>query len=87
MAAGLPENDPKRGFSFGNAAAVTPSDSADLTYPAECLYVGGAGVVTLDTAGGQTSVPFTVPAGQYLWVHAKRVRSTGTTATLIVALW
>lgn len=71
-----------------NAAAVTPNDSTDLTNTARALYIGGAGNVTLDTAGGQTSVAFTgLTAGTILPVRTARVRSTGTTATNIVALW
>lgn len=71
-----------------NAAAVTPNDSTDLTNTARALYIGGAGNVTLDTAGGQTTVAFVgLAAGTILPVRTARVRSTGTTATNIVALW
>jgi hypothetical protein len=77
-----------------HAAPVTPNDSADLsgfTAPfayARALYVGGAGDVVVDTAGGETAVKFSaVPAGMVLPVRCKRVRATNTTATLIVALW
>lgn len=71
-----------------HAAAVTPNDSTDLTTMARGLYIGGAGNVTLDTAGGETTVAFVgVPAGTTLPIRTARVRSTGTTATNIVALW
>jgi hypothetical protein len=70
------------------AAAVTPSDSTDLATVARALYIGGAGNVVLDTAGGDTSVTFTgLAAGTILPVRVARVRSTSTTATSIVALW
>lgn len=71
-----------------HAAAVTPNDSTDLTTASRSLYIGVAGDVTLDTVGGETSVLFkAVPAGTVLPVRASRVRSTGTTATNITAMW
>lgn len=71
-----------------NAAAVTPSDSADLGDVAVALYVGGAGDVSVDTVGGQESIVFSsMSAGTILPVRVKRVNATGTTATNIVALW
>ncbi len=83
-------SDPFAGLSApaGRAAAVTPSDSADLSTEARGLYIGGAGDVYLDTANGDTNVAFIgLPAGVTLPVRTKRVRSTSTTATNIVALW
>lgn len=71
-----------------NAAAVTPNDSADLSNVAVALYVGGSGDVSVDTVGGQVSVVFSgVSAGTVLPVRVRRVNSTSTTATDIVALW
>lgn len=71
-----------------HAAAVTPNDSTDLTTACRGLYIGGAGDVTLDTVGGETTVVFnSLVAGTILPVRAVRVRATGTTATNIVALW
>lgn len=71
-----------------HAAAVTPNDSTDLTTTARGLYIGGAGNVTLDTAGGETTVAFVgLTAGSVLPVRVARVRATGTTATNIVAIW
>lgn len=67
------------------AAAVTPSDSADLPTAAKRLWVGGAGAVALITVGGSTVTYTSVPAGTYLQVRAARVKSTGTTATNIIA--
>ena len=69
------------------AAAVTPSDSTDLTFVTRGLWVGGAGTVVVDMAESGTSVPFVgVPAGTLLPYRVKRVRAAGTTATSIVAL-
>lgn len=69
-----------------NAAAVTPSDSAALPNPAQALYVGGTGTVTVLTIGGQTTT-FTVPAGVLVPIACSQIFATGTSATLIVALW
>lgn len=81
-------NEQRVALTLDHAAAVTPSNTADLPQPAYALYVGGAGNITLDTVGGQTSVLFTaVPVGTVLALAVKRVRATGTTATALVALY
>jgi len=70
------------------AAPVTPSNDDDLTN-GECraLYVGTGGAVSLDV-GNSTAVIFAgVASGTVLPVRAKRVRSTGTDASDIVALY
>lgn len=74
-------------YSAGYAAAVTKSDATVL--PAtRGLYIGGAGDVAVSMAADDSSVTFTaVPAGTVLPVRVKKVLSTGTTATTIVALW
>jgi hypothetical protein len=66
------------------AVEVTPSDTESLTFVSKRLFVGGAGNVTLVTAGGQTVEYAAVPAGAYLNVRATQVMATGTTATNIV---
>jgi hypothetical protein len=69
------------------AAAVTPNDSADLSFVARALYVGGAGNIKIDTPNGDTVTLYGATAGSVLPVRANRVYSTGTTATNIVALY
>jgi hypothetical protein len=70
------------------AAAVTPNDGTDLAVlPARALYIGGAGNISVDTAAGDTVTFSGLAAGTILPVSVKRVRSTSTTATLIVALY
>jgi len=66
--------------------AVTPHDSTNFKL-CRSLYVGGAGnVVAVDNDGN--AVTFTgVPAGAILPIAVKRVNSTNTTATAIVALY
>lgn len=69
-----------------NAAIVAPNDGADLATPTRALVVGVAGNVAVDMVSSGTNIVITLPAG--IWPLAvKRVRSTGTTATGIVALW
>ena len=71
-----------------HAAAVTPSDVADLATPARSLFIGGAGAVKVTTVGGETLTFSGLAAGSILPVRVKRVFATGgTDATLIVALW
>lgn len=66
------------------AAAVTPNDTNDLAYNSKRLHIGTGGTVKIDTVGGDT-VTYTAASGTYLNVRAKKVYSTGTTATNIVA--
>ncbi len=69
------------------AAAVTPSDAADLTTYAKALYVGAAGNVRVLTVGAEDGDAVTFanhPVG-WLPVQVRRVPATGTTATQIVA--
>lgn len=88
----MPITDYNTGYVRGadgpheHAAAVTPSNSADLAFRTTALWIGGAGDLSFITMNGETVTLSAVPAGTYLRVRADRVRSTGTTATLIVAL-
>jgi hypothetical protein len=69
--------------------AITKSDSANIAGPrllTDAIYVGGAGVVVAVMEDGGTAA-FTCIAGQVLPIKAKRVNSTSTTATLMVALY
>ena len=70
-----------------SAAAVTPSDSADLSYTARSLYIGVSGDVVVHMRGQTTSVTFTAAPVGILPIRVDRVLSTGTAATNIVALW
>lgn len=69
------------------AAAVTPNDSTDLaTYPAS-LFIGGTGDVKVDMLNGGTVTFVNIPDGTFLPILVKRVYSTGTDATNIIALY
>jgi len=74
------------GPPFGQAVAVTPSDTTDLANgPTQSIFVGGTGTLTVDMYNGGT-VQFTaVPAGTTIPIKVKRIRATGTSATAIVA--
>jgi hypothetical protein len=68
--------------------AVTPSDTTPLTRVSRGLYVGGAGNVAALMADGDTPLVFTaVPAGSILPICCRRINSTNTTATTMVALY
>lgn len=72
------------------AATVTPNDSGSLATGnnpyADRLYVGTGGNVRVLTAGSDTAVTYVgVTAGSYLCVKCRRVYSTSTTASDIVA--
>ena len=75
-------------FSAKNAAAITPSDSADLANVAQAIYVGGAGDLTVNMAGTGSAILFkAVPTGTVLNGQFARVKATGTTATNLVELY
>lgn len=69
-----------------NASAVTPSDSSNLTNPG-ILYVGGAGDLSVVTAGGNTVSLVGVSAGSFIPLQIARVNATGTDATNILVLF
>lgn len=70
------------------AVAVVPSDTVSLV-PAPCraLWVGGAGDISVLMADGASATLVGVPAGALLPIAVRRVNSTATTATSIVALY
>lgn len=76
---------------YTRAIAITKSDTVNFTVAGsavvcDAIYVGGAGVVVVVFEDGEIA-SFTCIAGQILPVRAKRVNSTNTTATLLLALY
>lgn len=69
------------GYRPADAFAVTPSDDTELAL--DGFYVGGAGVVNVVTEKG-TETPFTCAAGTTIALGIRKIKSTSTTATLIV---
>lgn len=88
---------PDSGF-FNRSLSITPSDTVNYdgttfnaaslqkALPADAIYVGGAGTVTVVYENGQTN-QFTAVAGEILPLRTIRVNSTGTAATLMNALY
>jgi hypothetical protein len=54
--------------------------------PADAIFCGGAGTVAVVSESGIVT-GFTLAVGEILPVRAMRVNSTGTAATLLVALY
>lgn len=71
--------------SYDFAAAISPSDTVDLPKAARAIYVGGAGNISVIMMSGETVTFNSVPVG-ILPIKVKRIRSTGTTATNMIAL-
>ena len=71
-----------RAIITSHAAAVTPSDTVNLSKPGT-LYIGVSGDVKVLTMGGDTVTYLGVPIG-FLPVAVLRVFATGTTATNIL---
>ena len=65
--------------------AITPADS-DLSAQVRALYIGGIGDIKITDPQGNAVTFVNVQTGSILPVMAKRVWSTGTTATNIVGL-
>jgi hypothetical protein len=72
-----------RGRIFSDARAIVLD--ADVSDKVGGLYVGGAGVVSITTTTDKV-ILFTCPAGTTLYLNFRRVNTTSTTATLMVAL-
>jgi hypothetical protein len=68
------------------AEAVTKHDTNDFTYVSRGIYVGGAGDVAAVMVSGDVVIFSAVPAGTLLPLRCKRINSTNTTATLMVAI-
>jgi len=74
--------------SSGAVRNITPNDSTDLPLGVcRAIRVGGAGDLSVVDLTGETVVIPSVLAGETLPVEATRISATGTTATLITALF
>ncbi len=71
---------------YNNCEAVTPHDT-NLLPNSGIIYVGVGGTLKVDIIGTGTVSFSSVPNGATLYARCKRVWSTGTTATDIVALF
>lgn len=68
-------------------APVTPSDATTFSTPFNALHIGGAGSVVVTSPKGVDATFAGLAAGQRLQVAGIKVKATGTTATLIVAIF
>lgn len=69
-----------------SARSVTPADT-DFAVPAEGFWIGVAGDVGIKNIAGETVVLTGLSAGVVHPIPCKQIRSTGTTATGIFALF
>ena len=81
--------------SYNKWVAITKSDTIDIgeitandgnALLPDAVYVGGAGNVVA-VASDNSTATFTAIAGTTLLIQPKRVNSTSTTATAMVALY
>lgn len=73
-------------FSASRLAAVTPSDTTDLT-GVRALWIGGTGNLSVKCVGDSAAVTIVIPnSGVLLPLFVSRVMAA-TTATSIVALY
>lgn len=63
--------------------AITPNNDTDLAIIPRAIFIGGAGDIAIRDEL-DNDVTYTVQAGQVLIFRARRVLSTGTTASNIV---
>lgn len=78
-------------INFNKGVVVVPSNTVNFATVnnqvlCKAIFVGTAGTVQV-VFFDDTVVPFVASAGEYLYVAAKRVHSTGTTASDMVALY
>jgi hypothetical protein len=66
--------------------AITPHDTDELEWVTNGIVAAGAGMISIVAVGDTEPVPVPIVIGQTLVIRAKIIRSTGTTATGIVAL-
>lgn len=71
--------------SGGRAFVVTPHDTNYIEETTR-IYIGGTGTLTVTMKDGQDCLFSALPVGTILPIRAIRVKATGTTATLIVAI-
>jgi hypothetical protein len=80
-----------------NAQAVTPDNNNDLLLSGgaitegsnngACLFIGTGGDIQVTMLGGQTVIFANIPDGTFLPIQVRRVWSTNTNATDILALY
>lgn len=74
-------------YSARLGIAITKSDTVNLTPGCRGVYVGVTGDVVVVWSDDSTTTFVGVPAGVILPVQAKRINSTSTTASSMLALY
>jgi hypothetical protein len=74
-------------FSASKHFAITPHNTTNFDYLTRAIYVGVTGNVVIVTDDDVAVTYVAVPAGAVLSVRAKRVNSTGTTASSLVGMY
>lgn len=69
-----------------NGAAVSPNNSTDLAHDS-VIYCGSGGDIKVDTVNGDTLTFVGVVGGSTLPVKVRRVYTTGTDASNMIACW
>jgi|TARA_R110000751_G_scaffold134837_2_gene237394 hypothetical protein len=70
------------------ATAYTIYAQADTPSNGCCIYCGGTGNVSITTMAGDEVILEGIPTGLFIPINGiKRVNSTGTTQSAIIALW
>ena len=65
------------------AFAITPDDNTDFAFTTRALYTGKGGTLVAILADDATEVTFSsLPAGLVLPCRIRRVKATGTTASM-----
>jgi hypothetical protein len=73
---------------YNHAIPIVPSNTVEIAgRPTDAIWVGGAGTVTVVFGEADRTATFTCLAGQLLPLRVRRVNATGTTATLMQALF
>jgi hypothetical protein len=70
-----------------SAVSITPHDTNDLDTVTRGIYVGASGDLKVDMVGGGTVIFVALVGGVIHPIQARRVYSTGTTATGIIGIW
>jgi hypothetical protein len=72
-----------------HAAAVTPSDSVDLSNVSRFLFVGttGSGGLVVVMEDGVVATFAGLVGGTLLPLAVSRVKSTGTTVSNVISMW
>lgn len=82
---------PNHGAYYSQCEVVTPHDTnaqgSLATKNCDAIYVGGTGHLTVIMEVGGSCLISSIPAGTTIPIRVSRVMATGTTATLIVAMW